>query len=117
MRIAACLLIASLVVTIIAPRVLVRLTDSGHAPRLGGAAWLAASGGVLAAWAAAPVLLALDFIRPSGDAARLARECLAMLRTTLGDAVGTAVQVVVLAAAALLVARLGWRLTGLVAAG
>jgi Zn-dependent protease with chaperone function len=109
-RIAACLLIASFLVAVVTPHVLSRLTCSGRAPGLGVAAWVAAIGGVGAAWVAAPVLLALDFVRPAGDAAHLAQVCLAMIRTALGTKAGSGIEFALAAVGLALVAWLGWRL-------
>lgn len=110
MRIAACLLIASFLVAVVAPHALSRLTRSGRTPGLGVAAWVAAIGGVGAAWVTAPVLLALDFTRPSGDAAHLAQVCLAMIRTALGIQAGAGVEFALVVGGLVLVGWLGSRL-------
>jgi Zn-dependent protease with chaperone function len=57
MTTAAYLLLYGVLVALLAPPVLVRLTRRGLSPRLGVAAWLTAIGGVLLAWTAAVALL------------------------------------------------------------
>jgi Zn-dependent protease with chaperone function len=54
------LLLYSLVVMVVGPPLLRRLTRSGHIPRLGVAAWLMAIASVLITWIAAAIAVAVD---------------------------------------------------------
>src|SRR5882757_5326971 len=117
MRIAACLLLYSLVVLLVAPRVLTRVTRAGRAPRLSLLAWAAAIGSVVVSWVAAPVFLLMDFVEPDGEGARLARACLAMLGAVLGGRYGVAVQAALAALAVLMAARIGWHVLRALRAG
>lgn len=62
MTVAACLLLYSVVVLAAGPRLLRRLTRSGHVPRLGVAAWLTAIGTVLLTWLAGVVVAIADIV-------------------------------------------------------
>ncbi|MEU0467057.1 M56 family metallopeptidase [Amycolatopsis sp. NPDC006131] len=113
MNVAACLLLYSFAVAVLAPRLLVRLTRAGIAPRLGVAAWLIAIGSVVLSWivAVAFVLgeLALAWDRPGA----VLSSCFATLRSVATGAHGVAVQSGVLTLAGLAAAALGvlgWRL-------
>ncbi|BBX88136.1 M56 family metallopeptidase [Mycolicibacterium mucogenicum] len=98
-----CLLGYSLVVLVLGPPVLRRLTASGPAPRLGVAAWLSAIVSVLATWAATTAIIAAQLIGHWGHLDRLIVMCLTWLcRAVSGgvSGVGQAVVGGVLAAAA-----------------
>jgi Zn-dependent protease with chaperone function len=86
MRVAACLLLSSFVVAVIAPPLLVRLTRTGAAPRLGVDAWLVTIGSVLASWTLAAAFLAGDLLRDWNQPARIASACVeALRRAASGD--------------------------------
>ncbi|OLT41777.1 hypothetical protein BJF85_05120 [Saccharomonospora sp. CUA-673] len=119
MSIAACLLLYSLVVAVLGPRLLTRWTRTGMAPRLGVAAWLAAIVSVPAAWVAAALFLVIELAQVWNRPGQILHSCLAVLETVaVGDA-GVALQVAlfavtaaVLAGAAVLAARLSRCLLG-----
>jgi Zn-dependent protease with chaperone function len=104
--IASCLLLYSLTVIVAGPPLLRRLTNGGHAPRLGVAAWLTAIGSVLLTWAAAAVLVMIEVAGHWKDPGVLLASCLARLRGAMAGGAGTAPQIVlvVLAAGAALAA-------------
>ncbi|MFJ8819632.1 M56 family metallopeptidase [Amycolatopsis thermoflava] len=113
MNVATCLLLSSFAVAVLAPRLLVRLTRAGIAPRLGVAAWLVAISSVVLSWIVAvgfvlgELLLAWD--RPGA----VLSSCFATLRSVATGEHGVAVQSGVLALAALAAVALGvlaWRL-------
>lgn len=92
MNIAACLLLYSFAVAVLAPRPLRRLTRSGMAPRLGVAAWLAVMLSVVGSWAAAAVSLAGDLVRDWGHPAQLASTCFAALHAVATGRSGVILQ-------------------------
>ncbi|MGH3908570.1 MAG: M56 family metallopeptidase [Pseudonocardiaceae bacterium] len=115
MSVAACLLLYSFAVAVLAPRLLVRLTHAGTAPRLGVAAWLAAIGSVVGSWAVAAAFLAAELVRDwSQPGQTMLSSCFAQLRAVATGSYGVGVQIglLVLAgfaavAVTILVARLG----------
>lgn len=112
MTVAICLLLYSLVITVFAPRLLVRLTRAGVAPRLGIAAWLMAAGTVLASWAAATVVLAVELLRNWRQPGALFTACVTTLHSIAAGETGVFLQIglvalTVIAGAAL--ASLAWR--------
>ena len=80
MSVAVCLLLYSFAVAILGPPVLMRLTRSSVAPRLGVLTWLAATGTVLAAWAAAAAFLIGDLVREWNQPGDLIGACFSALR-------------------------------------
>ncbi|MCA1673136.1 MAG: M56 family metallopeptidase, partial [Actinobacteria bacterium] len=102
MSVAACLLFYSFAVAVLGPRLLVRLTRAGAAPRLGVAAWLVAIGSVVASWAVAAAFLANELVRAwtrPGDTVISA--CFAMLRQVAVGRYGLLVQIGLLVLTAL----------------
>lgn len=90
MSAAACLLFYSLATTVFAPRLLVRLTHAGVAPRLGVAAWLAAIGSVVGSWVAAAGFLAGELARDWAlPRQTILSSCLAQLRAVAAGDYGT----------------------------
>lgn len=105
MNIAAGLLIYSLVMVLLAPRLLGVLTRAGAAPMVGVAAWLTAIVSVLATWVAIPVLVIGDVVFHNGQRESLLASCVELLCDIAAGRAGFAVQatVVVVAAAAIVV--------------
>jgi hypothetical protein len=87
--VAACLLLYSLVVLLVGPPVLRRLTQAGYSPRLGAAAWMTAIGSVLVSWAAATMFALADLAHHWNHQTSILAHCLAILRDL---AAGSAVQ-------------------------
>ncbi|WP_199432969.1 M56 family metallopeptidase [Qaidamihabitans albus] len=119
MSIAACLLLYSLVVTLLGPRLLTRWTRTGIAPRLGVTAWLVAIVSVPASWAAAAGFLAIELARDWERPGQILTSCLAVLQAVAAGGAGIAIQLGLLAltapalaAATVLAARLGRSLLG-----
>jgi Zn-dependent protease with chaperone function len=113
MTIAVCLFLYSFVVVVLAPRLLLRCTRTGVAPRLGVAAWLAAIGSVVLSWLAAATLLVVAFVSQRGRSGPILRDCFVMLRSVALGRFGALVQVGLLTLAglaALTVALLAVRL-------
>ncbi len=110
MTVAACLLGYTLAVVLLAPRVLIRLTAAGRAPRLGAAAWAAAIGSVASSWIAAALLLVVAVIE-SGGSGRLIQACVSLLQTALAGRYGPLVQAVLLIGAVTMLGYLTWQLT------
>jgi Zn-dependent protease with chaperone function len=95
--IAACLLVYSLAVLTIGPRLLRSLTRSGLAPRLGVAAWLTAISSVLLTWLLVVALSIAQVIRIWPHPAVMATSCVArLLGVAAGDS-GIAPQIPLLA--------------------
>lgn len=115
MSVAACLLLYSFAAAVLVPRLLVRLTHAGAAPRLGVAAWLAAIGSVASSWAVATGFLAAELVRDwTQPRQTVLSTCFAQLRAAATGRYGTIVQIglLVLAgftalAVAVLLGRLG----------
>lgn len=95
MSIAACLLLYSLVVLLVGPPLLRRLTDSGQAPRLGVAAWLTAIVSVLLSWVAALVVAVVEVVRRWDHPGLVVASCLAWLRGVISGEAGIVPQTVV----------------------
>jgi beta-lactamase regulating signal transducer with metallopeptidase domain len=87
--VAACLLLYSLVVLLVGPPMLARLTHTGYSPRLGASAWMTAIGSVLVSWAAATIFALADLAHHWNHQRSILAHCLAILR---GLAAGDAVQ-------------------------
>ena len=113
MNIAACLLLYSFAVAVLAPRPLRRLTRTGMAPHLGVVTWLTVMLSVVGSWAAAAAFLAGDLVRDWGHPAQLASTCFAALHAVATGRSGLVLQFGLLAlttAAAGALAVLAWRL-------
>jgi Zn-dependent protease with chaperone function len=113
MSVAACLLLYSFTVTVLAPRPLRRLTRAGVAPRLGVVAWLSVLVSVVVSWVLAAAFLAGELARDWGHPAQIATACFAALRAVAAGQSGVILQLAVLAltlAAAAALAVLAWRL-------
>jgi Zn-dependent protease with chaperone function len=98
--IGACLLLYSLVVLVVGPPLLRRLTGSGHAPHLGVAAWLTAIGSVLLSWAAALLFTVVEVVRRGNHPGVLIVSCLAWLRGAVAGEAGIVPQIVAVGSAA-----------------
>lgn len=93
MSVAACLLLYSLVVLIVGPASLSRLTDAGHNPRLGAAAWITAIASVVVSWVAAVAFAIADFAHHWGHPGAVLATCLATLRGLAAGTAGAAIQI------------------------
>lgn len=80
MTLAACLAFYGMVVAVVAPRFLPRLTAAGTAPRFGVLVWGLAVVNVLVSWIAAAIAVPLSVSEWSGRVTDLLRSCLAALR-------------------------------------
>lgn len=80
MSVAACLLAYSVVLCVVGPRVLGRLTRDGVAPRLAVATWLTTLASVVSAWAVASAFLVGELLREFKQPGRIASACVAALR-------------------------------------
>ncbi|WP_405133035.1 M56 family metallopeptidase [Nocardia sp. NBC_01388] len=115
MSIAICVLMYSFTTVMLAPRLLVRLTRTGAAPRLGLIAWLSAIGSVAFSWLIAASILVVDVFRDWTAPTRLMFDsCITQLHDATTGQYGSAVQVSLFAlagftaaAAAVAFARLG----------
>ncbi len=107
MTISACLLLGSLAVALVAPRILPPLTRSGRAPRLAVTVWALSIAGVAAAWLASPLLLLVDFLTPSTS---LMRECLTVVGGALGSREDLGAQALLLAVAVIGAVRVAWKI-------
>lgn len=96
MNAAACLLVYSLAVLILAPPALRRLTHGGHAPRLGVTAWLTAVLSVLFPWAAAVALTIAETVRRCHRDAGVMTACVSRLHTIAAGDAGFAPQIVLI---------------------
>jgi Zn-dependent protease with chaperone function len=114
MSVASCLLLYSVVVAVLGPRLLVRLTHAGIAPRLGLAVWLAAIASVVASWAAAAVFLLVELLADWNRPGRtVISACFTALGAVASGRAGLVLQIGLLlltALAAAAVAVLTWRL-------
>ena len=106
MSLAACLLTYSMVVAVLGPPLLRRVTHAGTVPRLGIAVWVTAMVSVVGSWVAVAVLLASDLLRASGDVNRLLAGCFATLKALIGGGYGTVLQAGLSLLAALALATL-----------
>lgn len=112
MTVATCLLLYSLAVVVLAPRLLAPLTRSGAAPRLGVAVWLSAIGSVPAAWLAASGFLVWEAARVWADPAVTVSGCVTTLGAILSGEAGVVAQAGLLGLAllaALALATVVWR--------
>ena len=115
MSVAICLLVYSLVVTVLAPSVLTRSTRSGVGPRLSLIAWLSAIGSAVVAWATSIVFLIGDVVRDMLAEQHLSlSRCFTQLHDVAIGEYGVAVQIGLLvlvawgvAAGVVLVSRVG----------
>lgn len=103
MSVAACLLLYSLVVLIVGPVLLGPLTDAGHNPRLGAAAWISAIASVVVSWVGAVVFAIVDFAHHWDHPGAVLAVCFDTLRGLAAGTAGTAIQIGL------------WSLAGLVA--
>lgn len=114
MSIASCLLLYSVVVAVLGPRLLPRFTRTGASPRLGVAAWLAALGSVVASWIAAAVTLAGEVVHDANHPGHsVLNTCFALLGQAAAGRDGVLAQIGLVALAALAttaVTGLVWRL-------
>lgn len=114
MSVASCLLLYSFAVAVLAPRLLVRLTRAGVAPRLGVGVWLATIGSMVASWAVAAGFLAGELVSDWNQPGRsLVSACFAELRAVAAGRYGLAVQIglfALTAFAATALTVLAWRL-------
>ncbi|GAB2649504.1 M56 family metallopeptidase [Prescottella soli] len=86
MSAALCLLTYAAVVAAAAPRVLIRLTRRGNAPRLGVVAWIVAIGSVGASAVAATTVAVVDLARsPSRPGTSLMHACEQLARILVGE--------------------------------
>lgn len=109
MNIAAGLLIYSVAMVLLAPRLLGALTRAGSAPRWGVAAWLTAIVSVLATWIAIPVLVIGDVVFHNGQRGSLLTSCVELLCDIAAGRAGFAAQAsVVVVAVALVVVAAGF---------
>lgn len=93
MSVAACLLLYSLVVLIAGPASLSRLTDAGHNPRLGAAAWITAIASVAVSWVGAVAFAIADFAHHWDHPGAVVAMCLDILRGLAAGTAGTAIQI------------------------
>lgn len=106
MSVATCLVLYSFVVAVLGPPLLVRLTHSGVAPRLGVTAWIAALASVTLSWAGAAVFVGVELARLGTRPGReLLDSCFASLREIATGRAGVVLQtgLLMLSAAAILV--------------
>ncbi|MGH3868453.1 MAG: M56 family metallopeptidase [Pseudonocardiaceae bacterium] len=97
MSVAACLLLYSIAVAVLGPRLLVGLTRAGVAPGLGVAAWLAAIGSVVLSWVSAAAFLGVELVRDWNQPGRILRTCFAALRSVAAGRYGVLIQIGLLA--------------------
>ncbi|CRK55249.1 Peptidase M48, Ste24p precursor [Alloactinosynnema sp. L-07] len=114
MSVAACLLLYSFAVAVVAPRLLPRWTRTGAAPRLGVTAWLVAIGSVPASWFAATAFLVVELVRDWNRPGGIVGTCFAALQVVAVGGAGVVLQfglftltALVLGGAAVLAVRLG----------
>ncbi|MCU1686614.1 MAG: Peptidase Ste24p precursor [Amycolatopsis sp.] len=113
MSVAACLVLYTFVIAVLGPRLLLRLTHAGVAPRLGVATWLAAIGSVAASWVVAAGFLAAELLQDWNRPGQIASACFAALRFVASGGSGLVLQIVLLtltASAIAALASLAWRL-------
>lgn len=91
---AAWLALYSLAIMAAGPVLLGRLTQGGHAPRLGIAVWLTAIGSVLLCWPTAAILVAIEFGEHTGDPTGVMASCLDAARDIMAGQAGLFGQVV-----------------------
>lgn len=104
MSVAACLLLYSFVVAVLGPRLLIRLTRAGVAPRLGVVTWLVAMGSVVASWIVAAAFLAGELMRDWNQPGRaFISGCMGVLRDVALGRDGVLIQIGLLVLAALAV--------------
>lgn len=103
MSVAACLLVYSMVMVVLGPRVLGALTRGGSAPRFGVVAWLTAIASVLATWIAIPSLVALDVLSHGGQHRSLLTSCMQLLCDLAAGRAGSAAQLALLVVAVILI--------------
>lgn len=112
MTVATCLLLYSLAVVVLAPRLLAPLTRSGAAPRLGVAVWLSAIGSVPAAWLSAGGFLGWEAVRVWADPTVTVSGCITTLGAILSGDAGVVAQMGLLGLpllAAFALATVVWR--------
>lgn len=92
MSVASCLLLYSFAVAVLGPRLLVRLTRAGVAPRLGVGAWLAAIGSVVLSWVTAAAFLGAELVEHWNQPGRILSTCFAALRSVALGRYGVFIQ-------------------------
>jgi Zn-dependent protease with chaperone function len=105
-NLAVCLLAYSIAVTVLGPQLLTSLTRSGAAPRLGVTGWVAAMASVLAAWVGAAAMFVTQLTDSWDHLGEALNGCVSGLRLIALGGYGRALQVGLLAVAALSVAAL-----------
>lgn len=115
--VAGCLLLYSLTMLVAGPPLLRELTQRGHAPRFGVAAWLTAIGTVLLIWLAAAATIIVEVVTHWGYPRLAIGSCLAWLRglVTQSPRAAPITLAVVGALLAVLVVAAGVRLAATVA--
>lgn len=112
MSVAICLALYSLLLVVVGPPILNRLTRGGQAPALGVALWLAALASVLASWVTATAFLAADVVHTGLTGVARWQACLAGLRDAAAGQHGLVVQAGAVTAVAITASCLwliGWR--------
>jgi Zn-dependent protease with chaperone function len=93
MSVAACLLLYSLIVLVVGPALLGPLTDAGHNPRLGAAAWITAIASVVVSWVGAVAFAIVDFAHHWDHPGAVLAMCFDTLRGLAAGTAGTAIQI------------------------
>jgi Zn-dependent protease with chaperone function len=93
MSVAICLLVYSLAVIVLTPRLLIGMTRRGIAPGLGVAVWLTGIGSVVVSWAGATAFLAADLARDWDRPGELLSTCFGVLRSIATGDAGLFVQI------------------------
>jgi Zn-dependent protease with chaperone function len=106
MNLAVCLFAYAMALSVFGPPVLAQLTDSGAAPRLGVAVWLAAMGSVLAAGVGALVVFVGQLLGSWDHIGRVLTGCVVGLRLIAAGGYGAALQAILLGLAAVAVTAL-----------
>lgn len=101
MSLAVCLLAYSMVVMVLGPPLLTRVTRAGVAPRLGMAAWIGAVASVLGSWVLAVGLLGDEVVQTRGHLDGALGGCIADLAGLTAGAQGAVVQAGIAAAVTL----------------
>lgn len=93
MSVAVCLLLYSLISLIVGPASLSRLTDTGHNPRLGAAAWITVIASVVLSWIGAVAFAIADFAHHWNHPSAIVVMCLETLHGLVDGTAGTAIQI------------------------
>lgn len=108
MRVAACLLAYSMIVLALGPRLLVRSTSAGSAPRLGILAWQVACWSVVGSWVLAGLATASPSVLPAGGLSGVLHACVAMVRQTMAPPDSLRLRLLGAAVAMAVGARVAW---------